>query len=262
MISCTSTRPAGSSSRASWHPARSPDAAAAYHPAHRPRAGDGPRGAARGVRARRTAPPPACPSPSARGCGSPRSAPASGSPAPSRSTSTRWPEVTTTRRPARSGGTLTTGVGPGGAPATAASAASQASWVVASPMTTSWTSSPALTMWSRTVSPGTRSTVEGSYVYSRAMMLTSRGSARRSGDDGRRAGAGAQPREGGPAPPRGPRRRRGARRGRGSIAESTGRAAHRGRRVAPRAPSRRSRPRLDTGREVPAECRHPDPGPR
>ena len=43
-------------------------------------------------------------------------------------TSTRSPERTTIRRPATSGGTLTTGVGPGGAPTVAASATSQASW--------------------------------------------------------------------------------------------------------------------------------------
>ncbi len=35
-------------------------------------------------------------------------------------TSTRWPDVTTTRSPATAGGTLTTGVGPGGAPMVAA----------------------------------------------------------------------------------------------------------------------------------------------
>ena len=42
--------------------------------------------------------------------------------------STRSPERTTIRTPATSGGTLTTGVGPGGAPTVAASATSQASW--------------------------------------------------------------------------------------------------------------------------------------
>ena len=90
-------------------------------------------------------------------------------------TSTRSPDRTTTRRPSRPGGTLTSGVGPGGAPTVAASATSQASWTAASPMTTSWTSRPPLMTWSRTVSPGTRSTGDGSNVYSRAMMLTSRG---------------------------------------------------------------------------------------
>ena len=71
--------------------------------------------------------------------------------------STRWPDATTTRTPPTSGATLTTGVGPGGAPSSGASAASQASCTAPSPMTTSWTSSPPLTMWSITVSPGTRS---------------------------------------------------------------------------------------------------------
>ena len=61
------------------------------------------------------------------------------------------------RSPATSGGTLTTGVGPGGAPTVAASAASQASWTAASPITASWTSSPPLMTWRRTVSPGIRS---------------------------------------------------------------------------------------------------------
>ena len=56
--------------------------------------------------------------------------------------------------PATSGGTLTTGVGPGGALAVAASATSHASWTDASPMTASWTSRPPLMTWRRTVSPG------------------------------------------------------------------------------------------------------------
>ena len=43
-------------------------------------------------------------------------------------TSTRCPDGTTTRMPDTSGGTLTTGVGPGGASIVASSAASQASW--------------------------------------------------------------------------------------------------------------------------------------
>ena len=58
-------------------------------------------------------------------------------------------------------GTLTTGVGPGGVPTVAASATSQAAWTAASPMTASWTSSPPLITWSRTVSPGTRSSASG-----------------------------------------------------------------------------------------------------
>ncbi len=63
--------------------------------------------------------------------------------------------------PATSGGTLTTGVGPGGAPTVAASATSQASWTRASPMTASWTSRPPLMTCSRTVSPGARSRASG-----------------------------------------------------------------------------------------------------
>src|SRR5690242_9977824 len=47
--------------------------------------------------------------------------------------STRSPDLTTTRIPLTPGGTLTTGVGPGGRPAVAASAASHASWTAASP---------------------------------------------------------------------------------------------------------------------------------
>jgi hypothetical protein len=43
-------------------------------------------------------------------------------------TSTSWPDWTTIRKPTTSGGTLTSGVAPGGAPATAASAISQAPW--------------------------------------------------------------------------------------------------------------------------------------
>src|SRR6266542_27511 len=89
--------------------------------------------------------------------------------------SARSPDRTTRRSPATSGGTLTLGVGPGGAPPTAASAASQASWVAASPMTASWTSRPALTTCRTMVSPGTRSMVDGLNAYSRAMTLTSRG---------------------------------------------------------------------------------------
>ena len=65
------------------------------------------------------------------------------------------------RMPDTPGGTLTNGVGPGGAPTVAASAASHASWIAASPMTASWTSSPPLMTCRVTVSPGTRSTTSG-----------------------------------------------------------------------------------------------------
>src|SRR5262245_14355489 len=76
-------------------------------------------------------------------------------------TSTRSPDRTTTRRPDTSGGTLTSGVGPGGRPAVAASATSQASWTASSPMTASWTSRPPLMTWRRMVSPGTSANASG-----------------------------------------------------------------------------------------------------
>src|SRR5439155_17899805 len=85
---------------------------------------------------------------------------------------------TTSRSPATPAGTLTAGVGPGGALDVPSSADSQASWVVAAPMIASWTSSPALTTCRTMVSPGTTSRVAGLYAYSRAMRFTSRGRAR------------------------------------------------------------------------------------
>ena len=90
-------------------------------------------------------------------------------------TSWRSPERTTTRSPATSGGTDTTGVGPGGAPATAASAASQAVCTASSPTIASCVSRPPLTTCRITVSPGTRSTTGGENRSSRATMTTSRG---------------------------------------------------------------------------------------
>src|SRR5206468_12894663 len=102
--------------------------------------------------------------------------------------SPRWPDGTTTRIPATAGGTLTAGVGPGGALIVASSAASHASWTAMSPMTSSWISSPPLTTWMRTVSPGTTSTGSGRKTQSLSTMLTSRGVAEEPGTMGGVAG--------------------------------------------------------------------------
>src|SRR6476469_6268440 len=78
-------------------------------------------------------------------------------------TSIRWPDPTTTRTPSNPSGSGTTGVGPGGAPMVAASADSHASWLSMSPTIASWISSPPLMTCRVTVSPGTRSMIEGTY---------------------------------------------------------------------------------------------------
>src|SRR6478735_8499950 len=78
-------------------------------------------------------------------------------------TSIRWPEPTTTRTPSNPSGSGTTGVGPGGAPMVAASAVSHASWLSMAPVTASWFERPTLMTWSNAVSPGTRSTTDGTY---------------------------------------------------------------------------------------------------
>src|SRR4051794_20495748 len=108
-------------------------------------------------------------------------------------TSTRAPDGTTTRSPARSGGTLTTGVGPGGASIVASSAASHASWTASLPITSSWISRPPLTTCRRTVSPGTTSTGSGRKTQSLSTTFSSRGATDVPGSTGGVAGGDPAP---------------------------------------------------------------------
>ncbi len=165
--------------------------------------------------------------------------------------SARSPDRTTRRSPARSGRTLTSGVGPGGAPATAASAASHASCVAVSPMTASWTSRPALTRCRRTVSPRTTSRVAGLKAYSRAKRLTSRGLAGVPG-----VGRGV-----GPSEPRSHPEDQATKSARSSARARRGRrsgtAADRGRGTRPSLAVSPGRPPLDTPGCPDAQCAPP-----